>query len=259
MMKTRLISIPRRVSGKGSNAGLADLEKIGIHLLCGPPGKPHVNVTNTSVCLQWSKPEYQLNENFYPIQSYLVYAPLVNDPTTKLDAWPTSGEMLSVEITSLPQNAMLTFKVQAVTSIGHGVESKESNYIKLSSQGGGDPSFSSRYAAQSSRPRANTTSAAEGNTTETLTSDYLDELLIKLSRARWKWYEIGNKLGLKPEILNRIKDNNNNLTHFLRNMLIMWLDQGNATKKALCEALYAVGFRDRSSSLADGSLGHWKL
>ena len=37
----------------------ANLEASGIHIMCGPPGKPYVTkVTKDSIGLQWTKPEY---------------------------------------------------------------------------------------------------------------------------------------------------------------------------------------------------------
>ena len=76
MMKTQLRSSApiTTESGTSSSASLANLEKIGIRLLCGPPGKPHIfKATGTSVSLQRSKPEYQ---GFHPIQYYFVHCQL---------------------------------------------------------------------------------------------------------------------------------------------------------------------------------------
>ena len=42
-------------------------------------------------------------------------------------------------------------------------------------------------------------------------------------------------------------------------MIANWFDQGNATKKALCEVLNTVGLHDQSNDLAAGSLGHWEV
>ena len=262
MMKTQLRSSAPTESGNGSSASLANLEKIGIHLLCGPPGKPHVfKATGTSVSLQWSKPEYR---GFHPIQYYLVHCQLVNNPNTNLDTLQTRGEKPIVEIMNLPQNGTLIIKVQAVTTIGHGIESDHER-VKLSCtnfrrQSERRASFSSQFA--SVRPRAYTSTVTPDLNTDILNKDHFDELVIKLStlRSRNKWYEIGDKLGLKPEILNRIKrDYNNNQNLCLRNMLTNWLDQGNASKKALCEALKAVGLHDQSDDLAAGSFGTWKV
>ena len=49
-MKTQLRSSPPTVSGTSCSTGLADLEKIGIRTLCGPPSiyKPFAHeITNT--------------------------------------------------------------------------------------------------------------------------------------------------------------------------------------------------------------------
>lgn len=129
-MKTQLRSSAQEHSTT-SVANLADLDKIGIQLLCAPPGKPNVfKTTDSSIHLQWTEPEYH---GFYPIKYYLVHCKPVNNPTTKLITRQTKEEKYIIDTIDLPLKETVTFKIQAVTKIGHGAESEESDHIKLSS------------------------------------------------------------------------------------------------------------------------------
>ena len=59
-------------------SALANLEDEGIHILCGPPGKPYcTNVSYNSVTLEWRRPEYQ---GFHPLQHYIIHYRLDTDP-----------------------------------------------------------------------------------------------------------------------------------------------------------------------------------
>ena len=251
VIKSQLRSrVPTRTL-RGYSVHLADLEKIGIRLLCGPPGKPRASeITDTSVCLRWSKPEY---EGCYPIQYYVVHCRFVDNPgSTKQDVWHTNGESQTLKITNLPQNETITFSVQAVTNVGHGIQSEESECVELPSAGYKIRSSSMR------RPRAYT----GDDFSKPLTVESVDELVLKLNKAKKRWHEIGLKLGLDPELLDKIKSEHRNIPKdCLEGMLTSWLGKGNASKQALCDALndQSVRFHDLSNSIADSLLGTWKV
>ena len=72
--------------------GYADLEAESIHILCGPPGKPYaINITNNSIHLQWSKPEYN---GSHPIQHYCIHYKSLKIPMAK---WRTVQSIAFVE------------------------------------------------------------------------------------------------------------------------------------------------------------------
>jgi hypothetical protein len=183
--------------------------------------------------------------------------------TTKQDTWRTEGETLSLKITNLPHNETLIFSVQAVTDIAHdivahGIESEESEYVEISSVSYEQPVNSKFRSMSSRRPRAYTGE----DFSKPLTIESLDELILKLSKAKNKWYEIGLKLGLEPESLDKIRSKRRNIPKdCLKDMLRSWLDKGNASKQDLCEALNdkSVRFYDLSKLIAASQVGTWKV
>ena len=95
-----------------------------------------------------------------------------------------------------------------------------------------------------------------------LTNESLDELVLKLRKAKNKWYEIGLLLGLDPESLDKIRSERRNIPKdCLKDMLRSWLNKGNASKKALCEALsdQSVRFYNLSKLIAESQLGTWQV
>jgi hypothetical protein len=105
--------------------GIASLGASGIHLLCGPPGKPYVSeVANDSVTLKWSKPEYT---GLHPPTSYRIYyRSTANQP----DKWimNTEGPVESLVVRT-PSTDKGSFAIQAINEIGAGVTSEESNLM----------------------------------------------------------------------------------------------------------------------------------
>ena len=120
-------------STRASTSGLTDLEAEGIHILCGPPGKPvATSTTNDSISLKWTKPEYQ---GYNPHSCYCVLYRSVTDPKWgKWEEVTTESSNEHVELSGLLSTEKVSnyvFKVKAVSRIGAGVESKESDPIKL--------------------------------------------------------------------------------------------------------------------------------
>jgi predicted GTPase len=113
--------------------GIASLEVSGIHLLCGPPGKPYVSeVTNDSqtVTLNWSKPEYT---GLHPPTGYRIY---YRSTTDQSDKWmmSTEGPVESLVVGTLSTDKG-SFIVQAINEIGAGVMSEESDLMILTTRG----------------------------------------------------------------------------------------------------------------------------
>ena len=109
-------------------------DKYSIHILCRPPGKPFVtNVTNDSVTLQWTKPEYV---GTLSLTHYKVYYRLDTGPWEKNKFTLTNGLKESVTVEGLSHKdgaASFVFKVEAVSKVGViRVESRESDPIQLS-------------------------------------------------------------------------------------------------------------------------------
>ena len=118
---------------RASTSGLTDLEAEGIHILCGPPGKPvPTSITNDSISLKWTKPEYQ---GYHSHSHYCVLYRSITD--SKWERWEqvtTNGLNEHIDFSGLSSAMKISnyvFKVKAVSEIGTGVESKESDPIKL--------------------------------------------------------------------------------------------------------------------------------
>ena len=107
------------------------LESEGIHILCGPPGKPYVSdVTADSIQLQWKKPKYQGPQQ---IQHYCVQYISLNDPSAGWKTVLSDGFAESLKIVGLSYNqSPFVFKLQAVNAIGAGIQSERSDPIHLS-------------------------------------------------------------------------------------------------------------------------------
>ena len=108
----------------------SNLEAKGIHILCGPPGKPQVTKGLIRYCLQWTKPSYQ---GFHTIRHYKISYRSVHDRTKVWKTFETEDPMESIVIPNeiIHHNSSLVFKVQPVTDIGCGVDSEESDPVTL--------------------------------------------------------------------------------------------------------------------------------
>ena len=105
---------------------LADLEAEGIQSLSGPPGKPKAIkdlITNDAITLDWCEPDYR---GFHPIQCYYIHYRSVNDSPRRWKTIITNDPGTQFEIKKLPSNRTpFIFKLQAVSEIGIGLESKK--------------------------------------------------------------------------------------------------------------------------------------
>ena len=131
-------------------ASFASLEAFGIHILCGPPSKPFATeVTSDSVTLKWSKPEYH---GFHPIKCYYVHYQAVFDKPGIWRILQTKCPKESFEI-NLPRNGKsFLFSVQAVTDIGAGIRSENSDPIELKCSE--EHCFIDKISSKPGKPRA---------------------------------------------------------------------------------------------------------
>ena len=106
------------------------LEDEGIYVLCGPPGKPYSSkVTHTSISIYWKKPEYQ---GFHPLRYYYVYYRLVSNPREEWIKIRTIDSKEEIDLCNLcPCKGSFAFIVQAVSDIGAGMKSEESDPMSL--------------------------------------------------------------------------------------------------------------------------------
>ena len=110
--------------------GFTALESEGIHILCGPPGKPYAtDITSNSIRLQWKQPEHQ---RLGQIEYYRVHYISLNDPSAGWKTVQSKGFVESLEIGELSHNqSPFIFKVEAVNAIGAGIQSERSDPIYL--------------------------------------------------------------------------------------------------------------------------------
>ena len=218
----------------------SNLEAKGIHAytLCGPPGKPQVTkVRDICYCLDWTKPSYQ---GFHPIRHYKISYRSVRDPPR---VWKTLETKDPMEFIVIPNEIIhplhessFTFKVQAVTDIGCGVDSKESDPVILQPLGTGGVQSYNSYPH--TFPRKSVLAVKKNHP---LTSYNFQELLKMLNPVRDRWFDIGLTLGLNITNLNAISEKYTTSNICLRYMLADWLSQGDATREALISALNDLG------------------
>ena len=116
-----------------SNPGIAELKSSGIHVVCGPPGKPEaVDVTTTSITLTWTKPDLDIGG----IINYIIFFRPASMPVKEWKRIQTIGHEEKITVYDLPQTALsFIFKVCAFGDFGEGVESEESKEIALITPG----------------------------------------------------------------------------------------------------------------------------
>ena len=216
----------------------SNLEVKGVHVLCGPPGKPQVTkVRNICYRLQWTKPSYQ---GFHPIQHYKISYRSVQD---RPKVWrtfetesPTESIALPDEIIHPQHESSFVFKVQAVTDIGCGLYSEESDPVILQPLSATDALY--RHTLPRSQKK------------HPLTIDDLEEVMDKLKPLKERWYDIGQKLDIDVTTLDEIQRTYNTLSIRLNHMFLNWLSQGGATREALSSALDSLGLYDASDSIS---------
>ena len=121
------------LAGLDSDPDIIALSSNGIHILCGPPGKPMVKeLTLNGLIMRWSSPEYGCNS----LAKYTLCYQKKNELETS--KWQ-KVELTSLEthtcISDLSDGCMYVFKICAVTDVGTLQYSNESDPIVISADG----------------------------------------------------------------------------------------------------------------------------
>ena len=228
-----------------SGPDISELESQGIHILSGPPSKPQaIKLRNLCYRLHWKKPKYH---GPHPIRHYKISYRPVHNPLKLWKSFETKGPTESIVMPDdlhSQHESSFVFIVQAVTDIGIGIDSEESDSVLLQTSSTRDTPNRHKFLRSLSFP------AAHDNLDYLLTSDNLQEIMNKLNPVREQWYEIGLKLGVNVTTLDEIKKKYKISNICLRHMLGNWLTQRDATREALISALKKVGLYDQSISIA---------
>ena len=127
-------SVPKIVMNKikSHHNIFTNLESSGVHVLCGPPGKPKVTqMTEDVLTLQWTKPEYTGSQ---PLTHYYVYYRFDHRETWATETTEGAVESIKMQVKKLSQKgSLIIFKVKAVNIVESGIESEESDVLKLPS------------------------------------------------------------------------------------------------------------------------------
>ena len=115
-----------------TNPGMAELKSSGIDVVCGPPGKPQaIEITATSIKLAWTKPDFDIgSSNEYEVLFRLA----IGKPKVWKTLKTTKQEESTIPITDITTQERapsFIFKVCPVGYFGKGVESEESEKIKI--------------------------------------------------------------------------------------------------------------------------------
>ena len=203
--------------------GFADLESQGIHLLCGPPGKPWaIPVRHACVSLQWNKPKYQ---GVQPVQEYSVHYQSVYDSPSRWKVLKTDHPIkknnidLSLYAHQFGKNATCIFKVEAKSVTGS-TFSEESLPVDI--------------------PWPNDDHDSHHH--EIIHVD-LSAIMAKTRGVADKWREIGAHLGLTEQTLDEIEEDNSESTECLQNVLRKWIEQSEASMEKLRSALGSSSVR----------------
>ena len=121
------------LTGLDSDPNIIALSSNGIHILCGPPGKPTVKeLTPNGLILRWSSPEYGCNS----LAKYTLCYQKKNELETS--EWQ-KVELTSLEthtcISDLSDGCIYVFKICTVSDVGTLQYSNESDPIVISADG----------------------------------------------------------------------------------------------------------------------------
>ena len=212
-----------RVMDETTRRGFAKLESQGIHLLCGPPGKPWaIPVRHACVSLRWNKPKYQ---GVQPVQEYSIHYQSVYDSPSRWKVLKTHDSIksnnidISIYAHQFGKNATCIFKVEAKNVTGS-TFSEESLPVDI--------------------PWPNDD---HDNHHHEITLAYLPTVMAKIRGAADKWREIGVHLGLTEQTLKEIEEDNSESTECLQNVLRKWIEQGEASMEKLRSALESSSVR----------------
>ena len=126
--------LPSHVSlaGLDSDPDITALSSNGIHILCGPPGKPEpIELTSNGLVVQWTQPEYGLPS----LAKYILY---YQKKCNEMNEWQ-KFQLISLEthtcVPNLSDGDTYVFKICTVSDIGTLQYSDESDPVVISADG----------------------------------------------------------------------------------------------------------------------------
>jgi hypothetical protein len=119
------------LAGLDSNPDAIALSDIGIHILCGPPGKPErKELTSNGLVVQWSQPEYGCSS----LTQYMLFYRSKDSETTPLNDWQKielGSQQIQICIPDLSDGDTYIFRVSSVSDVGTLQYSDESDPISI--------------------------------------------------------------------------------------------------------------------------------
>ena len=126
--------LPSHISlaGLDSDPDMIALSSNGIHILCGPPGKPQPKeLTSNGLVVQWSQPEYGLPS----LAKYILYYQKKCNEMCKWQKFQLSSLETHTCVPDLSDGDTYVFKICTVSDVGTLQYSDESDSIVISADG----------------------------------------------------------------------------------------------------------------------------
>ena len=126
--------IPSHISlaGLDSDPDIITLSSNGIHIQCGPPGKPQLKeLTSNGLVVQWSQPEYGLPS----LAKYILYYQKKCNPPSEWQKLAISSLETHTCVPDLSDGDTYVFKICTVSDVGTLQYSDESDPIVISADG----------------------------------------------------------------------------------------------------------------------------
>ena len=129
---TFLLPLHISLTGLDSDPDMIALSSNGIHILCGPPGKPELKeLTSNGLIVQWSHPEYGLPS----LAKYILYYQKKYNEMSKWQKFQLSSLETHTCVPDLSDGDTYVFKICTVSDIGTLQYSDESDPIVISADG----------------------------------------------------------------------------------------------------------------------------
>ena len=129
---TFLIPANMSLAGLDSDPDIIALSSNGIHILCGPPGKPQPKeLTSNGLVVQWSQPEYGLPS----LAKYILYYQKKCNPPSEWQKLEISSLETHTCVPDLSDGDTYVFKIYTESDVGTLQYSNESDPIVISADG----------------------------------------------------------------------------------------------------------------------------
>ena len=132
ILLTFLLSSHISLAGLDSDPDIIALSSNGIHILCGPPGKPEPKeLTSNGLVVQWSQPEYGLPS----LAKYILYHQKKCNPLNEWQKLEISSLETHTCAPDMRDGDTYVFKICTVSDVGTLQYSDESDPIVISADG----------------------------------------------------------------------------------------------------------------------------